>query len=236
MKFFIQLPSCHFVRAMYFCMVAATGCLLIAPACTRKPLPKPTALPDASPRPALADRSDASDARRPAPLLPTTRVKTKPVGPESSALLELLGPPATPEAAARQAAELEREFKTEREFAPSVEAIYRLAEGSSLKSREVLRVLFFAETDPEMRVQMVNSLSFVESEDLRPSLPIFNEALKPTQPRELREAALDTIQSMHDPRTINLLQLALADPDPELRETAMRTIEYFQEVLQRGDE
>ncbi|MEQ1861798.1 MAG: HEAT repeat domain-containing protein [Chthoniobacteraceae bacterium] len=233
MKIFILLLSRQSLRKGQFCILAAATWLLITPGCSRKPLPKPAAVPDASPTQALADRSGAGDARRPAPLLPAMRMEIKPVAPDSSGLLELLGPPTTPEAAAKQAAELERDFKTERDFAPRVEAIYRLADASSLQSREVLRALFFAETDLDMRVEMVTSLSFVESEDLKPSLPIFQEALKPTQPRELREAALDTIQSLHDPRTIPLLQVLLADEDPELRETAMRTIEYFQEVLER---
>lgn len=210
-------------------MLASAVCLLIAPGCTRKPLPKPTAAPDPSPAPVAAIPS----TRRPAPLLPASRTRTNPLPPEASGLLEMLGPPATPEAAAKQAAELQREYQAEREYAPRVETVYRLADASSPQSREVLRFLFFSEKDLALRVQMVSSLSFVESEDLAPSVPILQEALKPTQPRELRDAAIDAIQSIHDPRTIPLLQIALSDPDPELRETASRTIEYFQEVLRR---
>jgi HEAT repeat protein len=148
-------------------------------------------------------------------------------------VLEILGPPTTPEAAAKQAAELARTYQTEREYTPRVEAVYRLADASSPQSREMLRQLFFSEKDVDLRVQMVTSLGFVESEDLAPSVPILQEALKPTQPRELRDAAVDAIQAIHDPRTIPLLQIALADPDPEIRETASRTIEYFHEVLGR---
>jgi HEAT repeat protein len=216
-------------------MLAAAVCLLVAASCTRKPLPKPGS--DVRP-PRAVDQSDsqgptAASARRSRPLLPARRTRVEPVPPEAGDVLAILGPPSTPEAAAKQAAELTRQYQNEREFAPRVETVYRLADASSPQSREALRVLFFSEKDPDLRVQMVNSLSFVDHEDLLPSVLILQEALKQTQPRELREAAVEAIQSIHDPRTIPLLQIALSDPDPELRDTASRTIEYFQEVLQR---
>jgi HEAT repeat protein len=144
----------------------------------------------------------------------------------------MLGPPTTPEAALKQAVQLQAEYHTEKEFLPRVEIIYRLADASTPQARGVLSSLFFRERDLDLRVQMVNALPFVDSGDLNLSLPILQEALKAGQPRELREAGLDTIQTLNNPQMLPLLQPLLNDPDVELRETAARTIEYYKEVLQ----
>lgn len=216
-------------RSIRLAAPLACAFLALLPACSRKPLPKPEPEPPAeeraTPRRSLL-RSDA-------PAQPIAAVTPAPQTEEKfQSILDLLGPPATPEAAVRQAAELTKEFQAEREYLPKVEIAHRLADSSTPQAREALRYLFFAETDLDLRVQMVSSLGLVDSEELAPSLPILQEALKPSQPRELREAALDTIQSLNDPRTIPTLQSALIDPDLELRETAERTIEYLREVLQ----
>jgi HEAT repeat protein len=147
-------------------------------------------------------------------------------------MFEKYGPPATVAAATQQALELEREYQTDPEYLSRVEIIHRLADASSAQSRETLTRLFLTEKDLDLRVQMVSALPFVDAADLNPSLPILREALKPGQPRELREAGLDAIQSLNDPRTIPLLQLLLNDPDEELRESATRTSEYYHEVLE----
>lgn len=217
--------------------LALLVCLAVIPACTRKPLPKPEEpLPSSFPTAgSVQSREDAPAtpaSRRPAPLIPVRRTPLKPISPEALATIEMLEPPKTPEAATRQAVELERAYRIDREYVNRVETVHRLADASSPQSRDTLRRLFFEEQNLELRVQMVHSLSFVESDDFAPSMPILQEAIRPTQPRELREAAIDTIQSLNDPRAIPLLQIALADTDPELRESAERTIEYLNEVLQ----
>lgn len=147
-------------------------------------------------------------------------------------MLDQYGPPKTAAAALQQAVQLYQEYQTEKEYLPRVEIIYRLADASSPQARETLSRLFFTEKDPELRVQMVSALPFVDSGDLNLSLPILQEALKAGQPRELREAALDTIQTLNDPKTSPLLQILLNDPDEELRDTAARTIEYYKEVME----
>jgi hypothetical protein len=144
----------------------------------------------------------------------------------------MLGPPTTAEAAMKQAVSLQQEYQTEKEFLPRVEIIYRLADASTPQSRGVLSSLFFSEKNLDLRVQMVSALPFVDAGDFNLSLPILQEALKPTQPLELREAGLDAIQTLNDPITLPLLQPLLQDPDDELRETAAQTIRYFREVLE----
>lgn len=147
-------------------------------------------------------------------------------------VLDQFSPPKTAEAASRQAVQLFQEYQSEKEYLPRVEIIYRLADASSPQSREMLTRLFFSERDPELRVQMVSALPFVEGGDLNLSLPILQEALKPAQPRELREAAVDTIQSLNDPKAMPLLLPLLSDPDSELRDTVRHTVDYLREVEQ----
>jgi hypothetical protein len=146
-------------------------------------------------------------------------------------IFEQYGPPTTVAAATKQALDLEREYQSDKEYLPRVEIIYRLADASSQQSREALTRLFFTEKDTDLRVQMVTALPFVDAADINLSLPILQEALKPGQPRELREAGLDTIQALNDPRTLPLLQALSNDPDEELRATARQTAEYYNEVL-----
>jgi hypothetical protein len=177
-------------------------------------------LPPSTPLPA------PSIATVPAP----TQVTSRPVT-DRSILYEMFDPPTTAEAALKQAVQLQTEYYADTEFLPRVEIIYRLADASTPQSRGVLSRLFFSEKDVELRVEMVNALPFVDSGDLNLSLPILQEALKAGQPRELREAGLDTIQSLNDPKTLPLLNLLINDPDEEIRETAVRTIEYYKEVL-----
>lgn len=207
------------------------GLLILAGACTRAPLPKPEPVPEpvvaveepiATPRPLLPIRS----LSRPAPDRPS------PPSEELLRVLERFGPPSTPEAAHRQAAELANAYRNERDPLEKTEIIYRLADASSPPSRQVLTQIFHAEKDPALRVDLVKSIAFVENPDLVPSLLILQEALQSRQPRELREAALDTIQTLNDTRTLPTLQSALVDPDPELRDTAAKTITYLQEVIE----
>jgi hypothetical protein len=212
----------------------AIGMLALS-ACGRKPLP--TAL---EAQPTSKSRFDAWLAPLPASTPPPPdavasvrppRMTPRP-GEDRSILYEMLGPPTTAAAAMQQAVQLQQEYQTETEFLPRVEIIYRLADASTPQARGVLSSLFFRERNVDLRVQMVSALPFIDSGDLNLSVPILQEALRPTQPRELREAGLDTIQALNDPQTLPLLQPLLNDQDPELRETAAQTIEYYQEVLQ----
>lgn len=214
-------------------MAARRGARLVAilgaaAACTRTPLPKPAPTPE----PVLATPS--ATPRR---LLPT-RARSTP-GPDRAVaaegllrVLERFGPPTTPEAWNRQAAELANAYRTERDPLARTEIIYRLADASSPQARQILSQIFSTERSLELRVEAVKALVFIESPDLVPSLLILQEALQSRQPRDLREAALDTIQTLNDTRTLPTLQAALVDPDPELRETAAKTVTYLQEVMQ----
>lgn len=144
--------------------------------------------------------------------------------------IEKLLPPRTPAAASAQAAELLQRYQTEKEWVDRSEVVARLASASTPQSRETLRFLFFAEHDLEMRIQMVMSLPLVDSEDFGPSIAILQEALKGNQPYELRDAAIDAIQALNEPRTIPVLEIAQADPDPGLRAMAKKTLEYLRDV------
>jgi hypothetical protein len=149
-----------------------------------------------------------------------------------NATIEKLLPPQTPAAASAQAAELLQRYQTEKEWVERSEVVARLASASTPQSRETLRFLFFAEQDLEMRIQMVMSLPLVDSEDFGPSIPILQEALKAIQPRDLRDAALDAVQALNEPRAIPILEAAITDPDPELRVMVMKTLEYLRDVQQ----
>lgn len=218
------------VSSLFRCSFAGV-CLWFA-ACHR-PIaqPAPTPQPIASPAPA-----EIVSWIPPLRILKPQRDPAQPLTPgearDRDAMYEKYGPPTTAAAAVQQAAKLQQEYRLEKEYLPRVEIIYRLADASTPQSRGALSQLFFSERDPDLRVQMVTALPFVDAGDINLSLPILQEALKPGQPRELREAGLDAIQSLNDPQTLPLLLPLLNDPDEELRETVTTTAEYYKEVLQ----
>lgn len=219
------------------CGLAA--CVLALSACKPKPA---ASTADASPAPESrleswlaplppTESTPPASASLPPPPPPWSLRKRPLPSADVSAIVARFGRPTTVEGALKEATELLREYQTDTEYLSRVETIYKLADASSPQSRAILSQLFFSEKNLELRVQMVNALPFVDSEDLGLSLPLLQEATKAQQPRELRAAGLDTIHTLNDPRTLPALLPMLNDPDEELRKSAAETVQYYQEVL-----
>jgi hypothetical protein len=134
----------------------------------------------------------------------------------------LLDPPHIPD--------LERQFHAEKELLPRVELVFRMADVGSPEARQTLNRLYFAVTDVELKIRMIDALKLVDSEDPGPSLVLLRDAVKADRPEELRSAAIDALQTIDDPSTIGIWQGLLSDPNPEFRESALKTIEYYQEL------
>ncbi len=92
---------------------------------------------------------------------------------------------------------------------------------------KVLTRLFQAETDAELRVDLLDSLLSIEgSVDEKLSLLALGTAKG--QPTEVRQSAIDGLIDLEDPRVIPILNGLLNDPDEEIREGAKDAIEMLQ--------
>ncbi len=92
---------------------------------------------------------------------------------------------------------------------------------------KVLTRLFQAETDPELRVDLLDSLLSIEG-SVDEKLSMLALATAKGQPTEVRQSAIDGLIDLEDPRVISILNGLLNDPDEEIREGAKDAIEMLQ--------
>ena len=92
---------------------------------------------------------------------------------------------------------------------------------------KVLTRLFQAETDPELRVDLLDSLLSIEG-SVDEKLSMLALATAKGQPTEVRQSAIDGLIDLEDPRVIPILNGLLNDPDEEIREGAKDAIEMLQ--------
>ena len=92
---------------------------------------------------------------------------------------------------------------------------------------KVLTRLFQAETDPELRVDLLDSLLSIEG-SVDEKLSLLALATAKGQPTDVRQSAIDGLIDLEDPRAIAILNGLLNDPDEEIREGAKDAIEMLQ--------
>lgn len=81
------------------------------------------------------------------------------------------------------------------------------------------------EPEPVVREQVIDRLGHLK--DNR-AFAVLAAATAPTEPQEIRLAALDALSSFSDPRVAGVLREHLADPDVAIRETASAALDYFE--------
>lgn len=131
---------------------------------------------------------------------------------------------AAAEAEARDlTAELERETDDERR----IELVFALAANATAIAQDELRSCYHDPQRSKLKIDIVRALPLLESGGLEFPLELLRDAIAPTQPPELREAAIDTLRDLNDPRTVPLWQTLAKDRDAEIRETATSALDYF---------
>jgi HEAT repeat protein len=100
--------------------------------------------------------------------------------------------------------------------------------------RDPLVSAFASESDPEKRIDMVES---VLSRDLSTDteLAVLVLATDSSQPRAVRVAAIDALSEIQDLRTATILQLLKADPDREVRKMAADALAEFEDLSEEGE-
>lgn len=126
-----------------------------------------------------------------------------------------------------EAAALLAEFESSTDEARQIEIVYQLAMNRAPPARASLDRIYHRTPNPQLKIEIVQSLSFIESEDFEPSLTLLAEAIAPEQPAELRQAAIGTLRDLNHPKTLRVWRTVLADADPEIREAAQQAVEYY---------
>jgi HEAT repeat protein len=87
--------------------------------------------------------------------------------------------------------------------------------------------LFQVETDPDLKVDLLDSLLGIEGL-VEEKLKMLTLGAEKGLPTEVRQSAIDGLIDLDDPRVIPVLNGLLNDPDEEVREGAKDALEMLQ--------
>jgi HEAT repeat protein len=102
-----------------------------------------------------------------------------------------------------------------------------ISEVPTADSVKTLTRLFEAEADPDMKVDLIDSLLGIDGfKDEK--LIMLTLAIRQGLPNDVRESAIDGLIDLEDRRGIALLNGLLNDPDAQIRQSAQDAIELLQ--------
>ncbi|MCG3150210.1 MAG: hypothetical protein PCFJNLEI_03690 [Verrucomicrobiae bacterium] len=127
----------------------------------------------------------------------------------------------------QQATQLEAAYMANPDFTKRVETIYKISDLGTAAALTSLGRIFHTEKDPDLRIEVVDSLfDFDELDDRK--VAILTAAAGADQPKEVRESAIDALGDLEPKFALPILQSLLSDPDEEIRDQAKDQIELLQ--------
>jgi HEAT repeat protein len=129
-------------------------------------------------------------------------------------------PEDTPQGAAR----LQRGYFATMDADRRMEIITGLQQMSVPEAIQAVAQIIRGETDPDLKTQLISVYSDSEATPEQ-KLATFAPLILPGQPDEVREAALNALDEVDDPRAIPVLQGLLNDPNEDYRQMAADAIE-----------
>jgi len=185
--------------------------------CSKTEETTPAAVP---PAPKKTERSkDTTSIPVPPPVVKPVPQKTAAGLPETA---KADGEEATP-----TAPELEKTYLANPDFTERVQVIFQLSDLGSADALATLGRLFQKEQDPDLRVQVLNSLFDIEGHDDKKAA-LLAAGVATNQPKDVRDAAIDALGDIEAKRAVPILQSLLSDADEDLREHAKDVIEQLQ--------
>lgn len=122
---------------------------------------------------------------------------------------------------------LERDYATTTNRDTRLDIMMDIAETPGPESVRTLTRLFDIESDPELKVDLLDSLLGIEGfKDEK--LVMLTLGIRPGLPSDVRQSAIDGLIDLEDTRVISLLNSLLNDPDAEIRESAQDALEIVQ--------
>jgi len=131
--------------------------------------------------------------------------------------------------AAAQVKKLESDYQNTQDFQKRVVILYDLSSTESPDTIDAIARLFLNEKDPELKVELINSLTDIDGQKDK-KLAILSSAVRGDQPKDARLEAIDGMADVEDKRAIQILQAFANDPDEEIRDAIKDTIEQLQTV------
>lgn len=122
---------------------------------------------------------------------------------------------------------LEKEYTATTNRDTRLDIMMDIAETPGVEAIKALTRLFEAETDPDLKVDLLDSLLGIEGfKDEK--LIMLTMGARQGLPSEVRQSAIDGLIDLDDQRVIAVLNGLLNDPDAEIRESAKDAIEMLQ--------
>lgn len=121
------------------------------------------------------------------------------------------------------ATELEKTYVEATDFETRIKVIYKLTAMNNATSVTALSQLFLAETDVELKVEIVDSLATVDGFPTK-KLEIFKAAVSSDQHSDVRQTAIEGLIMLKDLQALPVLESLLTDKDREIRDAASAAI------------
>ena len=122
---------------------------------------------------------------------------------------------------------LERDYAATTNRETRLDIIMDVAETANADAVRTLTRLFDVETDPELKVDLLDSLLGIDGfKDEK--LIMLTLGMRQGLPNGVRQSAIDGLIDLEDQRAIPLLNGLLNDPDEEIREAAQDALELLQ--------
>ena len=102
-----------------------------------------------------------------------------------------------------------------------------IAETPGAETVRTLARLLEAETDTDLKVDLIDSLLGIEGHTDE-KLAMLTQGARSGLPKEVRLSAVDGLIELNDPRTVAVFNGMLNDPDEEIREAAKDALEMIQ--------
>ena len=130
----------------------------------------------------------------------------------------------------RSVAEITRDFRMATNFDDRFEAALALGHVGTPEAVTALERLFRQEQDQELKVELVNALMGISgAKDER--LRFLTLGIDGAQPPRVREAAIDGLVDLEDPRALPLLQSLFGDSDKNIRTLARQSHALAEQML-----
>ena len=189
--------------------------------CSKTEEPAPEAQPAESPK---AEHSKESTAISKPAAAAKLNAPTQAFGPMPAAKADA-------EDATPTAPELEKTYLANPDFTERVQVIFQLSDLGTVDALGVLGRLFQKEQDPDLRIQVLNSLFDIEGQDDKKAA-LLAAGVATNQPKDVRDAAIDALGDIEAKRAVPILQSILSDTDEDIREHAKDVIEQVQAQAQ----
>lgn len=209
-------------RSSLECVLAAALAVVLV-GCSKPSEPEPPPAPTLKsapaeqpaatdwPEPPAAPAEPAAPAPRPAPAQTPDDVSV-PARPTNSL--------------AEQAVALEQRYLGNPELGRRLDVIFKLTELDGHYSVPSLAKLFQAETDVDLKIEILDALADIRG-GADAKLTLLTAAIHPQQHQEVRQAALEALADLGDPRALPMVQQLLSDPDVSIRQHALTVAEQL---------